>query len=215
MPSSSTARVARGLAIATVVALLGLAGCSTGGSDTAGAGSGATAAPVGSAPPPSPPVPASAPFGPACAGLPSSGPGSPAELAKLPVATAAAQTPALSTLVTALTRAGLVDTLNKAQNITVFAPVNDAFAKIPQATLNQVLANQQALTNILKYHVVGQRTAAAQLSSGTVTTLQGDTIRTAKSGGTYTANDARILCGDIQTANATVYLIDTVLMPPS
>jgi uncharacterized surface protein with fasciclin (FAS1) repeats len=213
MPSPRTVRASRGLTIAAVAALFGLAACSSAGSDTTG--SGAAAAPASSAPPASPAVPASAPFGPACAGLPSSGPSSPAELAKQPVATAAAQTPALSTLVTAVTKAGLADTLNNAQNITVFAPVNDAFAKIPQATLNQVLADQQALTNILKYHVVGQRVGPAQLDTGSVTTLQGGTVKTAKSGATYTANNATVLCGNIQTANATVYLIDTVLMPQS
>jgi uncharacterized surface protein with fasciclin (FAS1) repeats len=207
MPSP---RTNRGLAIAAVAALMGLAACSSTGSDTTGAG--ATAAAPASSAPPTAPAPAT-PFGPACAGLPSTGPGSAAELAKQPVATAAAQTPALSTLVTAVTKAGLVDTLNNAQNIAVFAPVNDAFAKIPQATLNQVLADQQALTNILKYHVVGQR--PANLDSANLTTLQGGTIKTAKSGDTYTANDATILCGNIQTANATVYLVDTVLMPKS
>jgi uncharacterized surface protein with fasciclin (FAS1) repeats len=206
MPSP---RANRGLAIAAVAAVVALAGCSSAGSDTASAG--ATAAPA-SAAPSAAPVQA-APFGPACAGLPSVGPGSPAELAKQPVASAAAQTPALSTLVTALTKAGLVDTLNNAQNISVFAPVNDAFAKVPEATLNQVLADQQALTNILKFHVVGQR--PANLDSAGLTTLQGGEIKTAKSSGTYTANDATILCGNIQTANATVYLIDTVLMPTS
>jgi uncharacterized surface protein with fasciclin (FAS1) repeats len=214
MPSPRTARASRGLVLAAVAALLGLAACSSTSSDTTGSGASTTPAPASSAPA-SPATPAPAPFGRACAGLPSSGPGSPTELAELPVATAAAQTPALSTLVTAVTKAGLVDTLNNAQNITVFAPVNDAFAKIPQATLNQVLTDQQALTNILKYHVVGQRTGPAQLDTGTLTTLQGGTITTAKSGDTYTANTATVLCGNIQTANATVYLIDTVLMPHS
>ncbi|HEV8173278.1 MAG TPA: fasciclin domain-containing protein [Actinoplanes sp.] len=203
MPSP---RANRGLAVAAAAALVALAGCSSD-SDTTSAG--ATAAPASSAPSAAPAQ--AAPFGPACGGLPSVGPGSPAELAKQPVASAAAQTPALSTLAAAVTKAGLVDTLNNAQNIAVFAPVNDAFAKVPQATLNQVLADQQALTNILKYHVVGQR--PTNLDSASLTTLQGGQIKTAKSSGTYTANDATILCGNIQTANATVYLIDTVLMP--
>jgi uncharacterized surface protein with fasciclin (FAS1) repeats len=201
MPSP---RANRGLAIAAVAALSALAGCSSTGSDTT-----STAAPASSAPPAAPA--AAAPFGPACASLPATGPGSPAELAKQPVASAAAQTPALSTLVTAVTKAGLANTLNNAQNIAVFAPVNDAFAKVPKATLNQVLANQQALTNLLKYHVVGQRPTT--LDSASLTTLQGGKIKAAKSGDTYTANNATILCGNIQTANATVYLIDTVLMP--
>ncbi|HEU4423448.1 MAG TPA: fasciclin domain-containing protein [Pilimelia sp.] len=212
MPSPHRTRTSRGLAAAVLISMLGLAACSSDSdSDSPGAASPPTAAPATTAPPTTP----AAPFGPACAGLPSSGPGSLSAVADEPVATAAAQSPALSTLVTAVTKAGLVDTLNGAQNITVFAPTNDAFAKIPKATLNQVLADQQALTNILKYHVVGQRSGPAELDAGTLTTLQGGTIRTAKAGDTYTANDARVLCGDIQTRNATVHLIDTVLMPTS
>jgi uncharacterized surface protein with fasciclin (FAS1) repeats len=190
-------------AVVATAAALTLYGCSTmDGQSEAGA-----------------PAPASSqgnaaePVGPACASLPTSGPGSPAALAEQPVASAAAQSPALSTLVAAVQQAGLVDTLNNAENITIFAPTNDAFAKIPPATLNQVLADKQALTDILTYHVVGQRTTAADLESGSLTTLQGGTITTAKVGDTYTANAAKVLCGNIQTRNATVYLIDTVLMP--
>lgn len=123
--------------------------------------------------------------------------------------------PALSTLVTAITTAGLADTLNNAEQITVFAPTNEAFAKIPQKTLAKVLADKKSLTEILTYHVVEQRRVPRELDSGTLTTLQGGTISTAKSGDTYTANDARVLCGNVQTSNATVYLIDTVLIPKS
>jgi uncharacterized surface protein with fasciclin (FAS1) repeats len=154
-------------------------------------------------------------LGPACAGLPSTGPGSPDVMAEQPVATAASQNPALSTLVSAVTKAGLVDTLNSAQAITVFAPTNDAFAKIPKATLNQVLADKATLTKILTYHVVDQRQAPTDLAAGKLATLQGGTITTTKSADTYTANDARVVCGNLQTRNATVYLIDTVLMPPT
>ena len=163
--------------------------------------------------PTSSPANATEPVGPACASLPTSGPGSPAALADQPVASAAAQSPALSTLVAAVQQAGLVDTLNNAENITIFAPTNDAFAKIPPATLNEVLADKKTLTDILKYHVVDQRSTAADLESGSLATLQGGTITTAKAGDTYTANDATVLCGNVQTRNATVYLIDTVLMP--
>ena len=77
-----------------------------------------------------------APFGPACSALPADGAGSAAEMAKLPVASAASTNPLLSTLVAAVTAAGLGDTLNTTQDITVFAPVNDAFAKIDKATLD-------------------------------------------------------------------------------
>jgi uncharacterized surface protein with fasciclin (FAS1) repeats len=202
---------------AAAAALLGtfaLAAC--GNADPSSQDAPATAA-SSPAPAMSSPAPAAAagPFGPACAGVPASGPGSLAVIANEPVATAASQNPALSTLVAAVTKAGLVDTLNNAQAITVFAPTNDAFAKLPADTLNKVLADQQALTSILTYHVVQQRQGPADLDSGTLTTLQGGAIRTAKSGDTYTADDARVVCGNVQTRNATVYLIDTVLMPKS
>jgi len=197
----------RAFAVVTAVAALALAGCSTMDNESE-----AEAPPPVSAPT-SAPANATEPIGPACSSLPTSGPGSPAALADQPVASAAAQSPALSTLVAAVQQAGLVDTLNNAEDITIFAPTNDAFAKIPAATLNEVLADQQALTDILTYHVVGQRSTPADLESGSLTTLQGGTITTAKAGDTYTANDATVLCGNVQTRNATVYLIDTVLMP--
>ena len=155
------------------------------------------------------------PFGPACAKVPASGPGSVADMANQPVATAAARNPLLSTLATAVGKAGLVDTLNRAEALTVFAPTNDAFAKIPPATLNKVLADKKTLTSILTYHVVGARHTPADLEDGSFKTLQGGSLTTAKSGETYTVNGARVVCGNVQTRNATVYLIDTVLMPKS
>ena len=84
------------------------------------------------------------PFGPACSAVPKDGAGSFDGMAKDPVATAASNNPALSTLVTAVKQAGLVDTLNNAKDITVFAPTNDAFAKIPKADLDKVLADKAA-----------------------------------------------------------------------
>ncbi|MEU8967384.1 fasciclin domain-containing protein, partial [Streptomyces sp. NPDC048491] len=93
------------------------------------------------------------PFGSACASVPKDGAGSFDGMAKDPVATAASNNPALSTLVAAVKKAGLVDTLNNAQNITVFAPTNDAFAKIPKADLDKVLNDKAMLTKILTYHV--------------------------------------------------------------
>ena len=205
----------RGFAAAAVMAGVTLAaGCA--GSDTASqAGSGTTgASPTGS---PSAaattPAEAAGPFGPSCPKLPASGPGSAAGLASEPVATAAAQTPALSTLVTAVTSAGLADTLNGAGAITLFAPTNDAFSKIPKATLAKVLADKKTLSEILTYHVVGERRAPTELAAGTLPTLQGGSVATEKTGDAYTVNDARVVCGNLQTRNATVYLIDTVLMP--
>ncbi|NEE46455.1 fasciclin domain-containing protein, partial [Streptomyces sp. SID8455] len=135
-------------------------------------------------------------------------------MAKDPVATAASNNPALSTLVAAVQKAGLVDTLNNAQNITVFAPTNDAFAKIPKADLDAVLNDKAMLTKILTYHVVGEKLTPQQLESGTFDTLQKSTLTTAGSGESYKVNDsANVVCGNVPTANATVYIIDTVLMP--
>jgi uncharacterized surface protein with fasciclin (FAS1) repeats len=155
-------------------------------------------------------------FGPACSAVPASGAGSFDGMATAPVATAASANPVLSTLVAAVKKAGLVDTLNEAKNITVFAPDNAAFAKIPAATLDKVLANKAELTKILTYHVVSGRTTPGQLASGApLTTLEGGTLQPALTGGTYMVNNAHVVCGNVQTANATVYIIDTVLMPPS
>jgi uncharacterized surface protein with fasciclin (FAS1) repeats len=155
-------------------------------------------------------------FGPGCASVPKTGAGSFTGMATAPVATAASANPVLSTLVTAVKKAGLVDTLNAANGITVFAPENAAFAKIPSTTLNGVLADKPELTKILTYHVVSGRYTPAQLASGmTLKTLEGGTVTTAMSGGTYTVNGADVVCGNVQTANATVYIISSVLMPKS
>jgi uncharacterized surface protein with fasciclin (FAS1) repeats len=155
-------------------------------------------------------------FGPACSSVPKAGAGSFTGMASAPVATAASANPVLSTLVTAVKKAGLVDTLNAANGITVFAPDNSAFAKIPSSSLDSVLANKGELTKILTYHVVAGRYTPAQLASGkTLKTLEGGTVITAMSGGTYTVNGAEVVCGNVQTANATVYIIGSVLMPKS
>ena len=156
------------------------------------------------------------PFGAACAAVPKSGKGSFDGMSADPVATAASNNPLLSTLVTAVKAAGLVDTLNNAKDITVFAPTNDAFAKIDPATLKKVLADKKMLTAILTEHVVGQKLTPENLAGefDTLNPKQGVTIT--GSGEDFMVNkDAKILCGNVQTANATVYIIDTVLLPAS
>ncbi|MEZ0076557.1 fasciclin domain-containing protein [Planotetraspora sp. GP83] len=153
------------------------------------------------------------PVGPGCAALPSSGPGSPAELANEPVGTALSHIPTLSTLATAAQKAGVVQTLNSAEDITVFAPSNDAFNKIPKNQLDKILADRQALSTILANHVVKGRKTPADLEHGSFTTLQGGTITTSRSGETFKVNDATVVCGGLRTRNATVYIVDTVLKP--
>ncbi|WP_448315353.1 fasciclin domain-containing protein [Streptomyces sp. CO7] len=156
------------------------------------------------------------PFGPACSSVPKDGPGSFEGMAMDPVATAASNNPALSTLVTAVKKAGLVDTLNNAQDITVFAPTNDAFDKIPKKTLEAVLNDKEQLTKILTYHVVGEKLAPADLENGSFTTLEKSKLTASGSGESFTVGDsAKVVCGGVRTANAHVYIIDSVLMPAS
>ena len=135
-----------------------------------------------------------------------------------PAATAASNNPELSTLVAAVTAAGLVDTLNSAGPFTIFAPVNSAFEKIPKADLDKVLADKDLLTSILTYHVVaGQMSSDDLVEAGTLTTVNGAELEVTKDGDTLTINgdEAKVVCQDVPTANATVYLIDSVLMPPA
>jgi uncharacterized surface protein with fasciclin (FAS1) repeats len=162
------------------------------------------------------PMTASAPFGAACPAVPASGAGSLDALAQDPVATAAANTPQLSTLVTAVTKADLAGTLNSAQGITVFAPTNDAFSALPKPTLDKALGDPKGLlTTVLTYHVVPGQLTPDQLP-GTHKTLQGDTIQVTGSGQDFKVNgDSSVVCGNLKTANATVYLIDQVLLPTS
>jgi uncharacterized surface protein with fasciclin (FAS1) repeats len=199
------------VALSITVAAAGLSACGTSaGPSTSSAPATAAAAPATSD--------SAAPqqFGSACSAVPTSGPGSFSGMATDPVATAASNNPVLSTLVTAVKKANLVDTLNSAQNITVFAPYNGAFAKIPPATLNKVLADNATLTKILTYHVVGQKITPADLASGSFKTLEGGMLTTSGSGQDFKVNGtASVICGNVQTANATVYIIDSVLMPPT
>jgi uncharacterized surface protein with fasciclin (FAS1) repeats len=204
-----------------VLAACGVAACALTATACSSSGSSSAAAPASSAPASSMPAssaPASttADFGPGCSSVPKSGAGSFTGMATAPVATAASANPVLSTLVAAVKKAGLVDTLNSASNITVFAPDNAAFAKIPAATLSSVLANKAELTKILTYHVVSGRYTPAQLAAGTpLKTLEGAMVTPALMGSTYEINSADVVCGNVGTANATVYIINSVLMPPS
>ncbi len=158
-----------------------------------------------------------APFGAGCASVPATGAGSFEGMATAPVATAASANPVLSTLVSAVQAAGLVDTLNSAQDITVFAPSNDAFAKVPAADLQALLADKEMLTQVLTYHVVGQPITPEDLgTAGPFESLQGAPIEASGSGEKFVVNESsNVVCGGVQTANATVYIVDSVLMPPA
>ena len=157
------------------------------------------------------------PFGAACSAVPTdpSNAGSFQAMSAVPVATAASGNPLLSTLVTAVKKANLVDDLNNAQALTVFAPVNDAFGKVPKADLDALLADNAALTKVLTYHVVPKKLDPMSVA-GTHKTLQGTDLEVTGSGTEWKVNgNSMVVCGNVQTANATVYLVDTVLMPKS
>ena len=201
-----------------LLAASGLAACValTAAACSSSPSSSSAASPASSAPASSGATTTTSDFGPGCASVPKTGAGSFTGMSTAPVATAASANPVLSTLVTAVKKAGLVDTLNSASGITVFAPDNAAFAKIPAATLSKVLSDKAELTKILTYHVVAGRYTPTQLAAGTpLKTLEGGTVAPALMGSTYEVNSADVVCGNVQTANATVYIINTVLMPPS
>lgn len=136
-----------------------------------------------------------------------------------PVATAAAANPELKTLTQAISgklnpQVNLVDTLNNGQ-YTVFAPTDAAFAKLPAATVDQLKTDSAMLTKILTYHVVSGQIPPADID-GQHKSLEGGTVTVTGSGNDIKVNDnTSVVCGGIKTANATVYLVDSVLMPPS
>ncbi len=146
------------------------------------------------------------------------GPGSVEGMAQDPVAVAASNNPMLTTLTAALSgklnpNVNLVDTLNNGQ-YTVFAPTDDAFKKLPQSTIDTLKTDSDLLTKILTYHVVSGQASPDKIA-GTHTTLQGGTVTVTGAGDNLKINDAGLVCGGVKTANATVYMIDTVLMPPA
>jgi uncharacterized surface protein with fasciclin (FAS1) repeats len=146
------------------------------------------------------------------------GPGSVQGMSMDPVAVAASNNPMLTTLTAAVSGqlnpdVNLVDTLNSG-DFTVFAPTDDAFKKIDPATIDTLKTDAPLLTSILTYHVVPGRLSPAQVV-GTHETVEGGEVTVTGSGADLKVNGAGLVCGGVQTANATVYMIDTVLMPPA
>jgi uncharacterized surface protein with fasciclin (FAS1) repeats len=146
------------------------------------------------------------------------GDGSVEGMSQDPVAVAASNNPLLTTLVSAVSGelnpdVNLVDTLNGSE-FTVFAPVDDAFAKLPKDTVAALSkpSGAETLTSVLTYHVVPGQITPDQIA-GTHKTVQGGTVKVTGSGDNLKVNGANVICGGVHTANATVYLIDQVLMP--
>lgn len=159
--------------------------------------------------------------GPGCAGYAMqvpTGPGSVAGMAHDPVTVAASNNPLLTTLTAAVSgklnpNVNLVDTLNGGQ-FTVFAPTDAAFAKLPPATVEALKSDSAALTKILTYHVVPGQLSPADVD-GSHPTVQGAPVTVTGAGNDLKVDGASVVCGGVRTANATVYLIDTVLTPPA
>jgi uncharacterized surface protein with fasciclin (FAS1) repeats len=148
-----------------------------------------------------------------CGMIPAAGMGSMHGMAMDPVVTAASHNPLITTLAAEISKAELTSTLNSARNITVFAPDNEAFKKLSGHEM-AMMSGMAELAKVLKYHVVSGRITPADLASGkTLTTLEGSELKTSKMGSTYEVNNAAVTCGNLHTANATVYIINAVLMP--
>lgn len=197
---------------------LALSACS--GGDTGGAAAASSSSAPETAAALAAPVP-EGPFGPGCSGLPRTGAGSLADMATAPVVLAAGRSPQLTAFIDAVRAAHLVDSLNSQQDITVLLPANGAFAALPAGGRRALMADTARLTALLTHHVVQGRLGPVELA-GAHTTLNNDEITIEGSGATYTIpatatvlkQPATVLCGNMQTANATIYVIDQVLAPP-
>lgn len=218
LSTKNKATAALTLAIAGAFAL---AGCSMGGSTTPAETSSAPEPSMSESAPAMENDPAANLVGPGCEAYAEAvpdGAGSIQGMSQDPVAVAASNNPMLTTLVSAVSGelnpdVNLVDTLNGSE-FTVFAPVDDAFAKIDADTIETLKTDSDLLSSILTYHVVPGQIEPADIA-GMHTTVQGADLEVTGSGDMWMVNDANVICGGVQTANATVYLIDSVLMPPA
>ena len=126
----------------------------------------------------------------------------------------AASNPDFVTLVTAVKAAGLAETLAGPGPFTVFAPTNEAFAKVPKDVLDKLLANKEALTKVLTYHVLAGEVKAADVMPGDVKSIEGSTATIADAGGQLKVNDATIVATDVMASNGVIHVIDSVILPP-
>ncbi|WP_308465125.1 fasciclin domain-containing protein [Rathayibacter soli] len=202
------------------VALIGLSGCSAAASSGGSTSMKNDTTPSASA---TKANPAADLVGPGCAAYAKanpSGAGSVSGMSQDPVAVAASNNPLLKTLVAAVSgklnpAVNLVDTLDGSQ-FTVFAPVDTAFAKIDPATIDTLKtpAGAATLKKILTYHVIAGQLAPDSID-GSHATVEGQDVTITGTGDNMKVNNSNVICGGVHTANATVYLLDTVLMPPA
>jgi uncharacterized surface protein with fasciclin (FAS1) repeats len=215
-------------------ALLSLTACGGSGSTSGSSASSAPSAPMSSSPSSSMASPSASAaasssagtmnpaanlVGPGCAAYAKqvpTGAGSVEGMALDPVAVAASNNPILTTLTAAVSgklnpKVDLVDTLNGGE-FTVFAPVDDAFKKIDAATIDTLKTDDALLSKILTYHVVPGQITPDKIA-GTHATVQGGSVTVTGSGDNLKVDNANVICGGVKTKNATVYLVDSVLMP--
>ncbi len=201
--------IARGTAAAALALAVAACGSSSPGAAPAASGTSSTHHPMAS----HSATAASATFGSDCGMIPATGMGSLHGMSMDPVVTAASHDPLLTTLAREVKAAGLGGELNSMTAVTVFAPANTAFSKLSSHEMS-MMHGRAELAKILKYHVVSGSITPAKLASGmTLKTLEGGALKAAKMGAVYEVNNAHVLCGNIRTANATVYIIDKVLVP--
>lgn len=226
MGTTFSRRMASVAAAAATTGLV-LAGCSTddssmSGSEETGAGMTSSSEMATSSPSETTDMmadPAAMLVGPGCADYAEANPegaGSVEGMAQEPVATAASNNPMLTTLTQAVSGdvnpdVNLADTLNNGE-YTVFAPVDDAFAQVDQATMDSLGTDAELLTTVLTHHVIEGQINPDEIT-GMHTTLAGDEVEVTGSGDELMVGEAGVVCGGVQTANATVYLVDEVLMP--
>jgi uncharacterized surface protein with fasciclin (FAS1) repeats len=211
-----------GVATAALGVGLAAAGCSSSGTSassaahtqTGSAHSHTSAAPTMSPAAGAPASAATATIGAGCHKLPASGMGSVSGMASEPVATAVSHNPQLTSFSKAVTAAGLTNALNSAKGITVFAPDNTALSALGTGNVKTLLANKADLIKVLQYHVVNGHVPPAGLATGKpLTTQLGLPVHPAKSGDKYKINNAEVVCGNIHTSNATLYIVNKVLIP--
>jgi len=118
-----------------------------------------------------------------------------------------------NTLVKAVQAAGLVDTLKGKGPFTVFAPTDEAFAKLPAGTVEALLQDKEKLAKVLTYHVVPGKVTASQVKPGDVKTVQGQALKVRTDGGKVMVDNARVIKADVMASNGVIHVIDTVVLP--
>ncbi len=207
--SRAVAKTRRAAAMG-VIALAALTGAACGTSPPSPASP--TGQPSVPAPPPSPA--ATGHVGAGCGFIPARGSGSFGSLSNQRAVAAAASNPQLSVFSSAIRSAALAGKLDKMRSLTLFVPVNSAFAQLSKSEVS-FLRKRANLARVVRHQVVpGQVTPAAIARGGSVRSLSGSELVLARRGRTYQVDGAAVLCGNIKTANGTIYLIDKVLLPP-